>query len=241
MEENHSKPRFTSFLATLSVAVFFFTTTPASAFSDVDDKQIYSAAIEFLSSNGIVSGYPDGTYGPEKILNRAELLKIIAEGSAKNSNQSPDIFDSYDNAKCFNDVKASQWYTKYICYAKANKWVIGYEDGKYFKPDQKVTFVEALKMTFKAFSLEYDEISYPWYHDLVDQASQANYIPFNMNGFNVNLHRDQMADLVTRILKAKEGIKVLSSYLGDRAEIGVSYETLEQGLDLSTLKIETLF
>lgn len=223
-------------ITTFALSIF---TIPAFAFSDVDDKQMYSTAIEFLTSNDIVKGYPDGTYGPEKILNRAELLKIIAEGSAKNSNQSPDIFDSYDNAKCFNDVKASQWYTKYICYAKANNWVIGYEDGKYFKPDQKVTFVEALKMTFKAFSLEYDEISYPWYHDLVDQASHANYIPFNVNGFNVKLHRDQMADLVTRILKANEGIKALANYLGDRAEIVVSYETLEQGLDLSTLKIET--
>ena len=232
------KNKFKIYLIICSVFVSGFSAT-AFAFSDVDDKQMYSAAIEFLSSNGIVKGYPDGTYGPDIILNRAELLKIIAEGSAKISNQGGSMFDSYSASKCFTDVKANQWYTKYVCYAKANKWVVGYQNGKYFKPDQKVTFVEALKMTFKAFSLAYNETSTPWYHDLVDQASRSNYIPFSMNGFSMGLRRDQMADLVTRILKASEGAETMKLYLGDRAEIVVSYETLEQGLDLSTLKIET--
>lgn len=211
----------------------------ASIFSDVGDTQMYSTAIDFLSTNGIIAGYPNGTYGPAIILNRAELLKILAESSAKISKQDSNIFNSYASAKCFTDVKANQWYTKYICYAKANNWVVGYQDGKYFKPEQKVTFVEALKMTFKAFNLSYKETSNPWYHDLVDQASAANYIPFSINGFDIGLRRDQMADLVTRILKASEGYIALQLYLGDRADIVASYETLEQGLDLSTLKIET--
>ncbi len=232
------KNKFKIYLIICSVFVSGFSAT-AFAFSDVDDKQMYSAAIEFLSSNGIVKGYPDGSYGPDIILNRAELLKIIAEGSAKISNQGSSMFDSYSASKCFSDVKSNQWYTKYVCYAKANNWVVGYQNGKYFKPDQKVTFVEALKMTFKAFSLAYNETSTPWYHDLVDQASRSNYIPFSMNGFSMGLRRDQMADLVTRILKASEGVETLQLYLGERSEIVVSYETLEQGLDLSTLKVET--
>jgi len=223
----------------LSSLALFSANAFAGSFPDVGADQIYSQAIEFLTANGIVKGYPDGTYGPNIVLNRAELLKIIAEGSAKTSNQDASIFDSYSSSKCFSDVKANQWYTKYICYAKANNWVVGYQNGKYFKPDQKVTFVEALKMTFKAFAIPYNESSDPWYHDLVDQASQANFIPFDANGFNVGFRRDQMADLVTRILKANEGFTALQLYLGDRADIVVSYETLDQGLDLSKLKVET--
>ena len=237
---NYCKWKF--FPVSLFAILLTFTLTPvafAATFSDVADNQMYSTAIEFLSTSGIVQGYPDGSFGPDLILNRAELLKIISEGSAKISNQDSGIFDSYSSTKCFSDVKADQWYTKYICYAKANNWVVGYQNGKYFKPDQKVTFVEALKMAFKAFNLNYNETSDPWYHDLVDQASQANYIPFNVNGFNIGLRRDQMADLVARILKTNAGVKDFQTYLGDRAEIVVSYETLEQGLDLSALKIET--
>lgn len=244
MKKNHKSnkrpiSRIIAISTLLLSAIFFTLPVLASTFTDVADNQTYSSAIGYLTANGIVKGYPDGTYGPDKILNRAELLKIIAEGSVKISNQGSGTFDQYDSQKCFNDVKANQWFTKYICYAKANNWVVGYENGKYFKPNQEVTFVEALKMTFKAFKLNYNETSTPWYHDLVDQASQSNYIPFNISGFNNGLRRDQMADLVTRILKANEGFTALQSYLSDRAEIVVSYETLDQGLDLSTLKIET--
>ncbi len=114
-------------------SIFISTLTAfAGVFPDVDDNQMYSTAIEFLSSNGIVGGYPDGSYGPDIILNRAELLKIIAEGKAKILNEDSAYFDDYKSAKCFSDVKPNQWYTKYVCYAKDNFWVEGYEKGKYF-------------------------------------------------------------------------------------------------------------
>lgn len=217
-------------------------TAPASAstFSDVDSDEKYFTAIEFLTEKGIVKGYNNGTFKPSNPLNRAELLKIIAEGYAKYANKDSEIFSPYSGKKCFTDVKSNQWYTKYVCYAKENGWVVGYDSGKTFKPDQKITFVEALKMTFKGFGLKYNanEVM-PWYHDLVDQASAGNFIPYDMTGFTVNLRRDQMADLVTRIIKANDSLKSFNNYLGARADIVVSYQTLKQGLDLSKLEVET--
>ncbi|MBI5753609.1 S-layer homology domain-containing protein [Candidatus Peregrinibacteria bacterium] len=235
-----SQSFFRFFSAVLITAILAIAHASASTFSDVDDSQIYSTGINFLTQNGIVKGYGNGTFKPSNALNRAELLKIIAEGSAKYSNQDSSIFANYSGKKCFNDVPANQWYTKYVCYAKENSWVIGYEKSKIFKPDQKITFVEALKMTFKGFNLKFNETdSAPWYHDLVDQASAHNFIPFDMTGFSVNLRRDQMADLATRIIKANESLKSLNNYLGDRTDIVVTYETLKQGLDLSKLQVET--
>lgn len=232
---------FILFVATTASAFTstFATTALASTFSDVDDTQIYSAGIEFLTQQGIIKGYDNGTYKPSAELNRAELLKIIAEGSAKYSNKESSIFAFYKGKKCFSDVKANQWYTKYICYAKEKGWVTGYNGGKLFKPDQKVTFVEALKMTFKGFDIKFDETAKVWYRDLIDQASNANYIPFDITGFMVNLRRDQMADLVTRIIKSNDSLKVFNAYLGLRADVVVTYETLRQGLELSKLQIET--
>lgn len=223
------------------LALFLFITPSVSAatFSDVDEKQTYFSGIEFLTAQGIIKGYPNGTYKPSAELNRTELLKIIAEGSIKFSNKKSSVFSFYKGKKCFTDVKANQWYTKYICYAKEKGWVAGYNNGKIFKPDQKVTFIEALKMTFKAFDISYDETTKIWYHDLVDRAGAANYIPYDINGFTVNLRRDQMADLVARIIKSNDSLKVFNAYLGDRADIVVTYETLKQGLDLSKLKVET--
>lgn len=217
----------------------FATPVFADTFSDVKSGQIYHDGIEFLATNGIVKGFGDGTYAPAKTLSRADLLKIIAEGVVKYSGQSSNIFDPYIGNKCFNDVPSNQWYTKYVCYAKANNWVIGYDNGKTFQPDLKVKFVEAAKMTFKGFGLVYDETTTPWYMDLVTQASLGNYIPYDVTGFSNEFRRDQMADMITRILKAKESPKAFADYLGDRLDIVVSYETLNQSLDLSKLQVET--
>ena len=43
-----------------------------TAFTDCDD-----AAVLALADAGVINGYPDGTFGPEKTLTRAEISKII--------------------------------------------------------------------------------------------------------------------------------------------------------------------
>lgn len=225
--------------ATLSIIFGSISSVSAKTFADVNQNQTFYDAIEFLASQGIVKGYPDGTYGPAIILNRAEMVKIIAEGSAKYYALPDDTFDSYAGKSCFNDVKANQWYTKYVCYGKEKGWIVGYENGSKFKPEQKVTFVEGLKITFKGLDLNFNEESgTPWYKDLVNKASAKNYIPFNITGFNEGLSRDQMADMITRIIKDEQGPGELEKYLGDRADMVVTYETLEKGLDLSKMEVE---
>ncbi len=211
----------------------------AATFFDVDESQKYYAGIEFLAKTDIVQGHSDGSYKPDDILNRAEMIKIIAEGAAKRFSWPENTFNAYKNKSCFKDVKGGQWYTKYVCYGKDKGWVVGYENGKYFKPTQKVTFVEALKITFKGFGASYDESSSPWFLDLVNIASSQNFIPYDVTGFNKGLRRDQMADIITRMIKSEENVAALNTYLGNRADTVVTYETLQQGLDLSELQVET--
>jgi hypothetical protein len=49
-------------------------------FTDVEGHQ-YRTAIEFLAQREIVKGYPDGTYGVDRTITRAELLKIVLEST----------------------------------------------------------------------------------------------------------------------------------------------------------------
>jgi hypothetical protein len=51
--------------------------TPA-AFADVPADHPYSHAIALAVFYGFVEGYADGTFGPDKTINRAEVSKIIA-------------------------------------------------------------------------------------------------------------------------------------------------------------------
>jgi len=173
------------FLALSAVAAF--------KYSDVNSANNYSEDIQLISDLGIVKGYDDGTYKPYQTLNRAELLKIIIEASFE------DEFEAFAGQNCFSDVPGSEWYTKYVCFAKDRGIVEGYSNGR-FEPDQEINFVEALKITLKGFDYKYD-VSDPWYKGIVEVAESHNFIPLSVSYFDQSLNRGQMADLIARILK----------------------------------------
>ena len=107
-----------------------------SNFPDIKDNHPNKDAINSLFKDGIINGYPDGTFQPDGEINRAELTKMIV--AAKTT---PGLSEF---SGCFPDVQ-KEWFAPYICYAKSKGWVEGYKDGK-FKPDTKVTRVEAVKI-----------------------------------------------------------------------------------------------
>jgi hypothetical protein len=176
----------------------------------------YEEAIWYVYYNGIVNGYDDGSYKPDNTINRAELLKIIIEAVFS------DEFEEYDNTDCFNDVPSSEWYTKYVCFAKAEGIVEGYS-GNMFKPTQEISFVEALKIAMIGFNYDFEEDN-PWYKDIVIKASELNFIPLDVTQFNQDFSRGQMAELITRILKSRRG--ELEEYLGDSYDEVMTYEDL---------------
>ncbi|MBD3156541.1 SH3 domain-containing protein [Candidatus Peregrinibacteria bacterium] len=194
---------------------------------DIYDHK-YEDAIWYVYDNGIVQGYEDGSYKPEQKINRAELLKIIVEAAYDESD-----FESYANESCFTDVEAGQWYTPYICFAKQEGIVEGYEDGT-FRPAQEIIFVEALKITTVGFGNEYTKGT-PWYKDTVDYASDMNVIPLDIDSFSEKLNRGQMAELITRILKYQESETAFEEYIGDSMYYVVTFETIDAGIDVEAL------
>ncbi|OGJ42356.1 hypothetical protein A3B60_00565 [Candidatus Peregrinibacteria bacterium RIFCSPLOWO2_01_FULL_39_12] len=115
------------------------TFTSFQYFSDVKDDHPNVKAVNNLAEKKILNGYEDGTFKPDNEINRAELVKIVVATVA------PANSDSYNN--CFKDVK-TQWYAPYICYAKAENWVFGYEDNS-FKPEKSISQAEAMKIIFE--------------------------------------------------------------------------------------------
>ena len=51
--------------------------TKDNAYSDVSDTAWYAAAASTLSKMGVISGYPDGTFGPQRNISRAETATMI--------------------------------------------------------------------------------------------------------------------------------------------------------------------
>ncbi len=48
-----------------------------AAFSDVPAGHWAETYINELTSNGVINGYPDGTFGPEGTITRAEFIKLV--------------------------------------------------------------------------------------------------------------------------------------------------------------------
>lgn len=78
-------------------------------FSDVAGHQ-YRDSIQFLYDHRVVEGYPNGTFGPNLAINRAEIMKIILASSFGT--------DISTGSNCFPDVR-DDWFAKYICYAQS--------------------------------------------------------------------------------------------------------------------------
>lgn len=114
--------------------------SPFNNLSDVPKTHPNSEAINSLFEQKIINGYPDGTFKPDSPINRAELTKLVVATKLTPS------ADTYKN--CFPDVK-KEWFAPYICYAKEQGWIFGYDDGK-FMPSNNVNRVEALKIILLA-------------------------------------------------------------------------------------------
>jgi hypothetical protein len=49
-----------------------------SPFKDITAGTLFSGAIFTAYQDGIIAGYPDGTFGPDKLINRAEVSKVLS-------------------------------------------------------------------------------------------------------------------------------------------------------------------
>lgn len=147
----HSVARF--LLGLIAASQLGTAVAATGAFPDVPDIHPQGEAIQYVLSEKIIMGYPNGNFGPNNPLNRAELMKVLVESAYG----APD--DAYAQ-NCFPDVRASDWFASYVCYATEHKWVSGYPDGL-FRPSQSVTMVEAIKMLVASRSYPLDaEVSW---------------------------------------------------------------------------------
>ena len=122
-------------------------------YADVQDNVHLEAIVE-LTSRGVVKGYFDGTYRPDKTINRAEFLKILTEAKGDYSpTRDPSSFDIMSPSDLhFDDLSSAQWYIPYIRNAVKNQIISGYPD-RTFRPADPINLAEALKMIFVTYKI----------------------------------------------------------------------------------------
>ncbi|MGW9127514.1 S-layer homology domain-containing protein [Paenibacillus chitinolyticus] len=100
--------------------------------------------IEGLISEGILSGYPDGTFKPENPITRAEFAKILVLALG--------LKEEPAKSASFHDVDASSWYSGYVGSLVASGITQG-TTASTFSPDAKVTREELVVFFVRAFGL----------------------------------------------------------------------------------------
>lgn len=158
--------------------------TKTNRYSDVAATSWYNTAVSTLSSMGIITGYPDGTFRPNAAITRAEFAAIAAR------------FDSNGDKTTakFSDI-ANHWAKDEISIAYNNGWITGYPDGT-FGPQRDITRAETMTLVNRVLNRlpETEDDLLPnmtvwtdnanpnaWYYLAVQEATNNHYYKFKTN------------------------------------------------------------
>lgn len=167
--------------------------TALAAFGDVTPTHANYDAILFIQSRGIVQGYPDGSFRPDRTINRAEFVKILIMAVRETSFDCPE--DSIP--RLFLDVPLQSWYAPYVCFAQEHGLVEGYSDQR-FHGERTINFAEAAKILSRTFSLPRipGEV---WYEEYIRSLGAVQAIPLSVTSFDHKITRGEMAEMIWRL------------------------------------------
>ena len=106
---------------------------------------------------GVIHGNDDGSFAPNRQLNRAEVSKVIVLASGVELDTS--------GGPHFPDVSRNAWYYDYIETMYNQGWINGYPDG-YFRPAVGINRAEIGKMAVNAFEIDQDLSGAPHFDDV---------------------------------------------------------------------------
>lgn len=137
-------------------------------FNDLTNTK-YEYYVKVLESYGVISGYPDGTFRPNKTLTRAELTAIAL------NMKDVDLSDYEVKTNNFTDLEESHWAYKLINYAAENGIVNGYGNGL-FKPNSEVKYSEAITIltNVAGYSKKVNSSTESWPYNYISFANQYN-------------------------------------------------------------------
>ncbi len=118
-----------------------------STFTDINPQTEAGQAIVRFAENGVVNGFEDNTFRPEKNLTRAELSKIITLGNS--------IEPTKTGEQYFCDVPVGQWFHLYVNQFFVDGYINGFPGStcqidREFRPHEPVLRSEAVKMMLEA-------------------------------------------------------------------------------------------
>lgn len=181
--------------------------------SSVDLYAVWKDA-ETESHSAYISGYPDGTVGPDKTITRAEAATMFYNLLA----------DKTSDAKAFTDVPANQWYAKAVMTLAGKGVISGYPDGT-FKPDASITRAEFVTMAMNFANAEKGTAcSFPdvpqnmWYYGAIAGATQNGWIsgyPDGTFGPDRYITRAEVTSVINRMENRAADMSFMMDHLDE--------------------------
>jgi hypothetical protein len=106
-----------------------------SGFSDVSSGWYYNA-VYWAKENGVVSGFPDGTFAPDRIVTRQEFVVILYQFEKEIMRN--DVFVGTSSLSFADNSSIADWARGAVLWSAANKIVSG-TDGNRFAPNDGAT------------------------------------------------------------------------------------------------------
>jgi len=173
---------------------------PDVMFDISKDMKTYTGIMS-LYNQEIINGYENGFFKPYGELSRVELLKVILKKYK--------IFIEKNLSVSYSDVSKENWYYDYVATATKRGIIDGYNDNT-FRPDSKVSKVEALKMLFQTIDIDtttdkyitFKDVEYDdWFNSYIVYAYDNQLMDFHSMTFGVDnkISRQDFCELLFRL------------------------------------------
>ena len=153
---------------------------------------------ETLTHAAYISGYPDGTVGPDRTITRAEAATMFYNLLSNKSS----------TARTFADVPMNQWYANAVTTLAGMGVINGYPDGT-FKPDAPITRAEFVTMAMnfakadKGTACSFADVpENMWYYGAIAGATENGWIsgyPDGTFGPARNITRAEVTSVINRM------------------------------------------
>lgn len=196
----------------------------ALKFSDVPQDQWYAPDIKNLKARGVIKGYADNSFKPNKPVTRIEFLAMLYRGVYGDAPSSFGMDGSMEGNAVFKDVQPFEWYYDILADSSKKGLVKGYSDNT-FRPGALISRSEAVAMIARFYQYNNeaeffvdipwrDDRSFSdvpgnaWFGEAVHNAYKLGVVDGTPNGTfepGRNLNRAEAAKLISKLLRKKVG------------------------------------
>jgi len=99
-------------------------TAQAATYSDVPETHWAYTAVEFVTKEGFLTGYPDGSFRPDGLITRVEMAVIMCRIMKITPGKTP--------VSPITDNNSLAWYYDYVNHAAAEGWMVTNSSGSFF-------------------------------------------------------------------------------------------------------------